>query len=122
MLIPQIFLISLIVAEALIYAQRRMRGVFAFISASILVIVFCAYGFYFDTAEFAREGRILKLIIGGLIIYGVPIYLFYLVGWLLRKRDEINHHIAAVLFASFNALVFPIFALITVCTLGIDCV
>jgi hypothetical protein len=117
-----IFVVTLISAEVIIYSQKKLNIRLTLLIATLLVILLSIYNHFANTPSYNTDSDFLLSICAGLIMFGIPTSLFFMLCCLLKKQDENVKHISAVLFSALNTLVFPFIALITVCTLGIDCV
>ncbi len=104
-------------------ALINKKGITASIVFTLFVIaMLCAYSFHFEGSDFAKETMPFKLLLVDFIISFVPLALTFALAWFARKYKQSTIHIIAVVSALAQTALFPIFALITSCYTGLDCV
>jgi hypothetical protein len=104
-------------------ALINKKGIVAAITLTFFVIaILCAYSFYFEGSDFAKERWPLKLLLVDFIISFVPLALTFTLAWFARQYKQTTIHIIAIVSALVQTALFPIFALVTSCYTGLDCV
>ena len=116
-----IFLILVLVFEANI-AFINKKGLSFSVKFTIVVIVFlCAYRFYFEGSDYAKETKLFTLLLVYFIHSFVPLTLTFALAWFTHDYKKTTIHIIAIISSLIQTAIFPFFALMTVCFTGLDC-
>jgi hypothetical protein len=104
-------------------ALINKKGIATSITFTFFVIaMLCAYSFYFEGSDFAKEKWPFKLLLVDFIICFVPLALTFTLAWFARQYKQTTIHSIAIATALVQTALFPIFALFTSCYTGLDCV
>ena len=117
-----LFLICFSVIEGLLWVHEN-RGVKEELGWSVLLVVgLVLYLFYGEASEYARENKALLLLLNDIVFVITPLWLILLFNRFHHKLENIApKHTAAVLVSAILGLTLPMFALITSCFTGLDC-
>jgi hypothetical protein len=103
----------------LIIKRFKISGLIFF--AIFVFISLYYYSYFFETSDYGRENRASMLLVVNAIVYSVPLaIMFSIIVFSKKKPDNIQHIIAAI-SSILLGLLFPVFALLTACSVGADC-
>ncbi len=117
-----IFLILVLVFEANVTLINKKGISVSLVFTLIVITLTCAYSFYFEGSDYAKENRLFKLLLVDFIMSFVPLSITFLLAWFSRQAKPTTIHVIAILTALILTALFPIFALFTSCYTGLDCV
>jgi hypothetical protein len=103
----------------LIIKRFKISGLIFF--AIFVFISLYYYAYFFEASDYGRENRASMLLVVNAIVYSVPLaIMFSIIVFSKKKPDNIQHIIAAI-SSILLGLLFPVFALLTACSVGADC-
>ncbi|WP_109339820.1 hypothetical protein [Saliniradius amylolyticus] len=103
----------------LIIKRFKISGLIFF--AIFVFISLYYYAYFFEASDYGRENRASMLLVVNAIVYSVPlVIMFSIIVFSKKKPDNIQHIIAAI-SSMLLGLLFPVFALLTACSVGADC-
>ena len=90
---------------------------------SCLVFAVLFLSSYFDeSSDFAKENSHAKLILSLCIIYFVPVTLLATIAKLCEKVSYLKSSVIAVISSIIIGASWPVFVLLTICSIGLECI
>ena len=117
-----IFLILVLVFEVNVTLINKKGILISIVFTLIVIALTCAYSFYFEGSDYAKETRPFKLLLVDFIVSFVPLGITFTLAWFSRQCKQRTIHVIAIVTALVQTALFPIFALLTSCYTGLDCV
>ncbi len=117
-----IFLILVVMFEASVTLINKKGISISIVFTLIVIALTCAYSFYFEGSDYAKETRPFKLLFVDFIVSFVPLGITFTFAWFSRHCTQRTIHVIAVVTALVQTALFPIFVLFTSCYTGLDCV
>jgi hypothetical protein len=87
-----------------------------------LVIVFCAYGYFFEASQYARETKIGLLIFVYFVSSLLPAISIVWLSWSNKHLEQNSVYALAIVVAVVNTALLPFISLFTSCYTGLDCI
>ncbi|KPZ67641.1 hypothetical protein AN944_03983 [Shewanella sp. P1-14-1] len=79
------------------------------------------YAYFFEASDYGRENRASMLLVISSIVYSVPLAIMFIIIVFSKKKPDNIQHIIAASLSILLGLLFPVFALLTACSVGRDC-
>lgn len=117
-----IFMLLFSAAELIFKLRMRFGVVAASIIVLIVVTLLGAYGYFFEQSAYGVERPPIKHALSYIIMFGSPLIIILVTASLFKKSSSLFIHWFAGIFSAFYTGFFPLIAIYTVCSLGIDCI
>ncbi len=117
-----IVFILLFSAAELIFRLRMRFGVVTASSIVLIVVTLLgAFGYFFEESAYGVERPPIKYSLSYIIMFGSPLLIILVTASLFKKSSSLFIHWFAGIFSAIYTGFFPLIAIYTVCSLGIDC-
>jgi hypothetical protein len=103
----------------LIIKRFKISGLIIF--AIFVFISLYYYAYFFEASDYGRENRASMLLVVNAIVYSVPLAIMFIIIVFSKKKPDNIRHIIAAISSILLGLLFPVFALLTACSVGADC-
>ena len=103
----------------LIIKRFKISGLIFF--AIFVFVSLNYYAYFFEASDYGRENRASMLLVLNAIVYSVPLAIMFSIIVFSKKKPDNIQHIIAALSSILLGLFFPVFALLTACSVGTDC-
>ena len=122
---PEVFInsifISFLIFVLAIETMNRFKT-----KGLIVITLFCfivlTYLGYLDSPDSSKEHKHSELIISILIMNFVPLCFLALIVKLSHRLNQKRRYIVALFASIIGGIAWPFFGLVTVCTVGLDCI
>ena len=111
---------SFLLIGTLLFNSFKYKGLVTF--SSLVFAVLFLHGYFYESSDFAKENSHTKLVISLCIIYFVPVALLATIAKLCEKLSYLKSSVIAVISSIIVGASWPIFVLLTICSIGLDCV
>ena len=111
---------SFLLIGTLLFNSFKYKGLVTF--SSLVFAVLFLHGYFYESSDFAKENSHAKLIISLCIIYFVPVALLATMAKLCEKLSYLESCVIAVISSIIVGASWPVFVLLTICSIGLDCV
>jgi hypothetical protein len=109
-----------LIIGTLLFNSFKYKGLATF---SCLVFAVLFLSSYFDeSSDFAKENSHAKLILSLCIIYFVPVTLLATIAKLCEKVSYLKSSVIAVISSIIVGASWPVFVLLTICSIGLECI
>ncbi len=109
-----------LITGTLLFNSFKYKGLVTF-SCLVFAVLFLR-GYFYESSDFAKENSHAKLIISLCIIYFVPVALLATIAKLCEKLSYLKSSVVAVISSIIVGASWPVFVLLTICSIGLDCV
>jgi hypothetical protein len=104
----------------LIIKRFKFSGLITF-AITAFIGLYC-YAYFFEASDYGRENRTSMLLLVNVIVYSLPVAIMSFIVVISAKKTNYIQHVIAVISSILLGLLFPVFALLTACNIGSDCI
>ncbi|MDP5133259.1 MAG: hypothetical protein NWQ54_20450 [Paraglaciecola sp.] len=116
-----VFLLLIVAAELIFRLRMKIGAIPVSVLVLVLVTLLGAYGYFFESSAYEIVRPPIKYALSNIIMFGSPIILMLVATSLFKTPSSLFIHWFAGVFSALYTAFFPLIAIYTVCTLGIDC-
>ena len=122
-LLLALFVAALVYAEVAVYCVAHKHRVIHAAVAAIVLIAALVLDYTYTPVSWAQENKPVSYFLVNVWLFAAPLVAMSAASLLVAKLDRaIGRHMVIVLLAAALTLVWPIFALYSVCASGVDCI
>jgi hypothetical protein len=122
LLLALAFAIMVAVFELNVVIQKNNGQLTSILFTCFISMLLCAYLFFYEASDYARESKTMKLIFVNFITVALSSISIIWLSWLSRKLKRITVHLVSILVAAVNTTLLPFIALYTSCYTGLGCI